>query len=111
MNAIKNHISVIDLCLNLPCIFGTCSPYPGGYTCDCLQDYKGKNCDEGMLTVLSCKIMIDELYNDTLFYYWVMTIGIRAHNKHVSHYILSVILCVFLTVTFQTEIALIKIQN
>ena len=50
MLTIDNYIADIDECLNDPCLHnGNCTNTDGSYTCSCIPQWTGYNCQNGKL--------------------------------------------------------------
>ena len=58
---------MLDQCKQNPCQNGgTCDNKDGGYSCSCLPQWSGKNCDEGAMWILQSDSLREEAsYKDS----------------------------------------------
>ena len=91
-------ISDIDECLNVPCLHnGSCSNTDGSYTCSCVPQWTGNDCEIGKLvyqTELSFKLMACTVLLDQLSFTGIcilnsfddICLNINGAFQHLSNY-------------------------
>lgn len=46
----SNHLISVILCLSHPCLHGTCTDTPSGFSCSCDMRHEGVKCGQGTYT-------------------------------------------------------------